>query len=108
MNDHTKRDELLSSGVALIQRVTGRLICDPLTMDKPEAISSEIKKKAREALIEELEARGAISYSFEVREGVLYASMTLYRLEFRKTLRRISAKSAPPRVFRKRRLSKRR
>lgn len=75
MNDHTKRDELLSSGVALIQRVTGRLICDPLTMDKPEAISSEIKKKAREALIEELEARGAISYSFEVREGVLYASM---------------------------------
>lgn len=75
MNDHTKRDELLSSGVAPVQRVTGCLICDPLTMDKPEAISSEIKKKAREALIEELEAQGAISYSFEVREGVLYASM---------------------------------
>lgn len=56
-----------------VVEVQGKLICDPLTMDKPDAIGPEARRKARMALMEELEARDMICY--EMRKGVLYASV---------------------------------
>ena len=38
-----------------IVAVWGKLICDPLSADKPEAIGPEVRRKAREMLMEELE-----------------------------------------------------
>ena len=54
-----------------IVAVWGKLICDPLTVDKPEAIGPEVRRKAREALMEELEVKGLIRY--QMLNGVLYA-----------------------------------
>lgn len=56
-----------------IVAVWGKLICDPLTMDKPESIGLEVRRKAREALMEELEAKGLIRY--QMLNGVLYAGV---------------------------------
>ena len=51
----------------------GKLVCDPLTMDKPEAIGPEVRRKAREALMEELETKGLIDY--QMLNGILYAGI---------------------------------
>lgn len=56
-----------------MEEVQGKLICDPLTVDKPEAIGPEVRRKAREALMEELEAKGLICY--QMLNGVLYAGV---------------------------------
>lgn len=53
--------------------VWGKLICDPLSADKPEAIGPEVRRKAREILMEELEAKGLIRY--QMLNGVLYAGI---------------------------------
>jgi hypothetical protein len=53
--------------------VWGKLICDPLSADKPEAIGSEVRRKAREMLMEELERKGLIRY--QMLNGVLYAGI---------------------------------
>lgn len=58
-----------------IVAVWGKLICDPLTVDKPEAIGPEVRRKAREALMEELEAKGLIRY--QMLNGVLYAGVQI-------------------------------
>lgn len=55
----------------------GKLVCDPLTMDKPEAIGPEVRRKAREALMEELEAKGLIRY--QMLGGVLYAGVQVVK-----------------------------
>ncbi len=51
----------------------GKLVCDPLTMDKPEAIGPEVRRKAREALMEELEKKGLIRY--QMVNGILYTGI---------------------------------
>ena len=56
-----------------IVAVWGNLICDPLSADKPEAIGSEVRRKAREILMEELEAKGLIRY--QMQGGILYAGI---------------------------------
>lgn len=56
-----------------IVAVWGKLICDPLSADKPEAIGSEVRRKAREMLMEELEAKGLIRY--QMLNGILYAGV---------------------------------
>ena len=56
-----------------IVAVWGKLICDPLTADKPEAIGPEVRRKAREILVEELEAKGLIRY--QMLNGILYAGI---------------------------------
>ena len=53
--------------------VRGKLICDPLTVDKPETIGPEVRRKAREILMEELEAKGLIRY--QMLNGILYAGI---------------------------------
>lgn len=53
--------------------VQGKLVCDPLTVDKPEAVGPEVRRKAREALMEELEAKGLIRY--QMLNGILYAGV---------------------------------
>nr|DAF86410.1 MAG TPA: hypothetical protein [Myoviridae sp. ctpvf97] len=53
--------------------VQGKLVCDPLSADKPEAIGSEVRRKAREMLMEELERKGLIRY--QMLNGVLYAGI---------------------------------
>ena len=53
--------------------VRGKLVCDPLTVDKPEAIGPEVRRKARAALMEELEAKGLIRY--QMLNGILYAGV---------------------------------
>lgn len=56
-----------------IVAVWGNLVCDPLTVDKPEAIGPEVRRKAREALMEELETKGLIDY--QMLNGILYAGI---------------------------------
>ncbi len=56
-----------------IVAVWGNLVCDPLSADKPEAIGPEVRRKAREALMEELESTGLIRY--QMLNGVLYAGV---------------------------------
>ena len=63
-------DSAPSVGVVLVQ---GKLICDPLTVDKPEAIGPEVRRKAREILMEELESKGLIHY--QMLNGILYAGI---------------------------------
>lgn len=53
--------------------VRGKLVCDPLTMDRPSVNDPEARRKARENLAEELEKKNAIRY--EMRDGVLCASI---------------------------------
>lgn len=60
-----------------IVAVWGKLVCDPLTVDKPEAVGSEVRRKAREALMEELEAKGLIHY--QMLNGVLYAGVQVVK-----------------------------
>lgn len=62
--------DMLPTDVVLVQ---GKLICDPLSADKPEAIGPEVRRKAREILMEELEAKGLIRY--QMFHGVLYAGI---------------------------------
>ena len=56
-----------------IVAVWGNLVCDPLTVDKPEAVGPEVRRKVREALMEELEAKGLIRY--QMLNGILYAGV---------------------------------
>lgn len=56
-----------------IVAVWGNLVCDPLVVDKPEAIGSEVRRKAREILVEELEAKSLIRY--QMLNGILYAGI---------------------------------
>ena len=56
-----------------IVAVWGKLICDPLSADKPEAIGPEERRKAREMLMEELEVKGLIRY--QMLNGILYAGI---------------------------------
>lgn len=56
-----------------IVAVWGNLVCDPLTVDKPEAIGPEVRRKAREALMEELDEKGLIRY--QMLNGILYAGI---------------------------------
>ncbi len=56
-----------------IVAVWGKLICDPLSADKPEAIGPEVRRKAREILMEELESKGLIRY--QMLNGILYAGI---------------------------------
>lgn len=53
--------------------VQGKLVCDPLTVDKPEAVGPEVRRKVQEALMEELEAKGLIRY--QMLNGILYAGV---------------------------------
>ena len=53
--------------------VQGKLVCDPLTVDKPDAIGPEARRKVQEALMEELEAKGLIRY--QMLNGILYAGV---------------------------------
>lgn len=53
--------------------VESKLICDPLSADKPEAIGPEVRRKVREMLMEELETRGLIHY--QMFRGVLFAGI---------------------------------
>ena len=53
--------------------VEGKLICDPLSADKPEAIGPEVRRTARAVLLEELAAKGLIRY--QMFNGVLYAGI---------------------------------
>lgn len=56
-----------------LAEVQGKLVCDPLTVDKPEAVGPEVRRKARAALMEELEAKGLIRY--QMLNGILYAGV---------------------------------
>lgn len=56
-----------------IVAVWGNLVCDPLTVDKPEAVGPDVRRKAREALMEELEKKGLIRY--QMLNGILYAGV---------------------------------
>ena len=56
-----------------IVAVWGNLVCDPLTVDKPEAVGPEVRRKVRETLMEELEAKGLIRY--QMVNGILYAGI---------------------------------
>ena len=60
-----------------IVAVWGKLVCDPLTVDKPDAIGPEARRKARMALMEELEAKGLIRY--QMLNGVLYAGVRVVK-----------------------------
>ena len=60
-----------------MEEVQSKMVCDPLTMDKPEAIGPEVRRKAREALMEELEAKGLIRY--QMLNGVLYAGVQVVK-----------------------------
>ena len=51
----------------------GNLVCDPLTVDKPEAVGPEVRRKAREILVEELEAKSLIRY--QMINGILCAGI---------------------------------
>ena len=53
--------------------VQGKLVCDALTVDKPDAIGPEARRKVQEALMEELEAKGLIRY--QMLNGILYAGV---------------------------------
>lgn len=56
-----------------LAEVQGKLVCDPLTVDKPDAIGPEARRKVQEALMEELEAKGLIRY--QMLNGILYAGV---------------------------------
>ncbi len=56
-----------------LAEVQGKLVCDPLSADKPEAIGPEVRRKARTTLMEELEAKGLIRY--QMQGGILYAGI---------------------------------
>ena len=56
-----------------VVEVQGKLVCDPLTVDKPETIGPEVRRKAREILMEELETKGLIRY--QMFNGVLLAGI---------------------------------
>lgn len=56
-----------------IVAVWGNLVCDPLSVDKPEVIGPEVRRKARAALMEELETKGLIRY--QMLNGILYAGV---------------------------------
>lgn len=56
-----------------LAEVQGKLVCDPLTVDKPEAVGPEVRRKVQEALMEELEAKGLIRY--QMLNGILYAGV---------------------------------
>ncbi len=60
-----------------IVAVWGNLICDPLTVDKPEAVGPEVRRKARAALMEELEKKGLIRY--QMLNGILYAGVQVIK-----------------------------
>lgn len=60
-----------------IVAVWGNLICDPLTVDKPEAVGPEVRRKARAALMEELEKNGLIRY--QMLNGILYAGVQVIK-----------------------------
>ena len=53
--------------------VQGKLVCDPQTVDKPDSIGPEVRRKARTTLMEELEAKGLIRY--QMQGGILYAGI---------------------------------
>ena len=53
--------------------VQGKLVCDPLTVDKPDAIGPQAPRRGQEALMEELEAKGLIRY--QMLNGILYAGV---------------------------------
>nr|DAY67947.1 MAG TPA: hypothetical protein [Caudoviricetes sp.] len=57
--------------------VQGKLVCDPLTVDKPEAVGPEVRRKVQEALMEELEAKGLIRY--QMLNGILYAGVRVIK-----------------------------
>lgn len=57
--------------------VQGKLVCDPLTVDKSEAVGPEVRRKVREALMEELEAEGLIRY--QMVNGILYAGVRVVK-----------------------------
>lgn len=57
--------------------VQGKLVCDPLTVDKPEAVGPEVRRKVREAMMEELEAKGLIRY--QMLNGILYAGVRVVK-----------------------------
>ena len=65
-------DAIESEHVELTE-VQGKLVCDPLTVDKPEAVGPEVRRKAREALMEALEAKGLIRY--QMLNGILYTGV---------------------------------
>lgn len=60
-----------------IVAVWGNLVCDPLSVDKPDAIGPEVRRKARAALMEELEAKGLIRY--QMLNGILYAGVQVVK-----------------------------
>lgn len=60
-----------------IVAVWGNLVCDPLSADKPEVIGPEVRRKAREILMEELESKGLIRY--QMLNGVLYAGIRVVK-----------------------------
>lgn len=60
-----------------LAEVQGKLVCDPLTVDKPEAVGPEVRRKVREALMEELEAKGLIRY--QMLNGILYAGVRVIK-----------------------------
>ena len=60
-----------------IVAVWGNLVCDPLSVDKPDAIGPEVRRKVQEALMEELEAKGLIRY--QMLNGILYAGVQVVK-----------------------------
>lgn len=60
-----------------IVAVWGNLICDPLSADKPETVGPEVRRKARAALMEELEKKGLIRY--QIVNGILYAGILVVK-----------------------------
>lgn len=80
--DYSGMDEIVAKTLARyvkrqptadVVAVWGKLICDPLSADKPEAVGPEVRRKAREILMEELETKGLIRY--QMLNGVLYAGI---------------------------------
>lgn len=67
--------ELMNTDAVKLVEVQGKLVCDPLTVDKPEAVGPEVRRKMREALMEELEAKGLIRY--QMQGGILYAGVQI-------------------------------
>lgn len=65
---------------------------------------------ADDALAEKVDmfASGSLALETDDKTDEVHAATTLFRHESRKSLRRLSRRNAPPRAYRKRRLSKRR
>lgn len=66
-------EELEKLPAVAVEEVQGKMVCDPLTVDKPESIGPEVRRKAREALMEALEAKGLIRY--QMLNGILYTGV---------------------------------